>query len=411
MHRRPPPAFREGPFAYHQEVVCQIEDLTNLGAGVSRIDGWVLLVPFTIPGETVRARVYRNFDQHSEADLVEVIEPSPNRKEPPCPLFTRCGGCQYQHIDYQTQLELKQKQVIDVFQRVGGIQAPVNLTHPSPLEYGYRSKLTPHYQRFREEGSNPIGFLAHGQRQRIVDVPTCPIATPEINQTLASQRSLLLDPKSRKKPKKAGTLLLRHVAEGVVTDPRQVVTERVGQVVFQFPAGEFFQNNPFILPAFAEDAVRQAIHPGIHTLVDAYCGSGLFALIASRSLRQCIGIEVSEASVRWAQGNAALNRIDNVSFFVGDASEIFARLQCSGDEAAVLIDPPRRGSDSSFLQQLLQFGPRRIVYVSCDPATQARDLKLLLASQAPAYQITRIQPFDLFPQTRHIENIVTLTRS
>ena len=406
--KQPPENFRPGPFDYHEEVEVRIEDLNNLGSGVGRLNGWVVLVPFTIPGERVRGRIFRNHASYSEADLVEILEASPDRTAPPCPLFTRCGGCQYQHLRYEAQTAWKRRQLEEVLRRIGNITHPADEVHPSPREYGYRSKLTPHYAALRPSGSNPVGFLAFGQRQRIIDVPQCPIATPAINEALPALRREILEPGSRKRPRRGGTLLLRDVAEGVVTDPRAVVTERVGRLVFQFPAGEFFQNNPLILPAFAEAVVEAASGPGITHLIDAYCGSGLFSLVGAARFEKVLGIEVSDASVRWAQGNAALNRIGNAEFFVGDAGSIFARVHEPGERCAVILDPPRRGSDEVFLGQLAELKPARVVYVSCEPSTQARDLRWFL--DAAGYRIERIQPFDLFPQTRHLETVVSLVR-
>jgi 23S rRNA (uracil1939-C5)-methyltransferase/tRNA (uracil-5-)-methyltransferase len=181
--------------------------------------------------------------------------------------------------------------------------------------------------------------------------------------------------------------------------------EQVGDIVFSFHAGEFFQNNPHILPAFAGHVRDEALGDGSVThLVDAYCGSGLFCLTAASAFTEVVGIEISESSVDWAKRNASRNGITNCRFLQGDASDLFAGVIFPPSRTAVVIDPPRKGSSPEFLRQLTDFGPRRIVYVSCDPATQIRDLELLKAD----YSITRIQPFDLFPQTRHLECVVTL---
>jgi 23S rRNA (uracil1939-C5)-methyltransferase/tRNA (uracil-5-)-methyltransferase len=176
----------------------------------------------------------------------------------------------------------------------------------------------------------------------------------------------------------------------------------------RFLARDFFQNNPFILPAFTSYVREQAAASGARFLVDAYCGSGLFALSAAKSFERVAGIEISESSVVFARQNATANNISNATFQAGDASAIFAGLTFPAADTVVVIDPPRKGCDESFLQQLFAFGPRAVVYVSCDPATQMRDLKLFLAS---GYGIKAVQPFDLFPQTRHLECVVTLKRN
>lgn len=402
-----PKNFHPEPYGYHEELELSIDSLTNLGVGLGRMDGWVVMVPFSLPGERVRARVFRNRPNFSEADLLEVLEPSPDRVDPVCPLFGTCGGCQYQQLSYPAQLRWKQSQVTEILERIGGISEEVLLPIGSPKEYGYRSKITPHYQRWQEGGDFPIGFLRSGQRNRIVDVPQCPIATEAINEELPELRASIRKTSPKGKKKKGATLLLRETMEGVVTNPKELVTERVGKRAFQFRAGEFFQNNPFILQRFADYVSGQAAN-GSRFLIDAYCGAGLFSLTAASSFERVVGIEVSAAAVTLAESNAAINGIQNAEFRTGEAEAIFLDVaDLPSAETSVIIDPPRRGCDEVFLRQLADFKPARIVYVSCDPSTQARDLKIL---KDAGYHIEEIQPFDLFPQTRHIENVVTLAQ-
>jgi 23S rRNA (uracil-5-)-methyltransferase RumA len=190
-----------------------------------------------------------------------------------------------------------------------------------------------------------------------------------------------------------------------------VITETVSDVKLHFLARDFFQNNPFILPAFTRYVREQAAASGARFLVDAYCGSGLFALTAASAFQHVTGIEISESSVRFARENAAANNINNATFIAGDAAAIFTGLDANTFKPAdtvVVIDPPRKGCDESFLQQLFAFGPRAVVYVSCDPATQMRDLRHFLGA---GYKLTAAQPFDLFPQTRHLECVLTLVRA
>jgi tRNA/tmRNA/rRNA uracil-C5-methylase (TrmA/RlmC/RlmD family) len=175
----------------------------------------------------------------------------------------------------------------------------------------------------------------------------------------------------------------------------------------KFLARDFFQNNPFILPAFAGHVRAQAAASGARFLVDAYCGSGLFALSAASAFERVAGIEISETSVAFARENAAANGMANAVFQAGDAAAIFAGLDFPPGDTVVVIDPPRRGCDEGFLRQLFAFGPRAVVYVSCDPATQMRDLVHFFAAH---YELRAVQPFDLFPQTRHLECVITLQR-
>lgn len=403
---RTPPRFHPVPFEYHQELELEIDSLTNLGKGVGRYGEWVVFVPHALPGEIVKARVFRNHPTYSEADLVAVLRPAPDRVEPRCPLFGKCGGCQYQNLAYPAQLEWKRDQVAELLRRMAGIEFPVSPVIPSPVTYGYRSKITPHFQKPEQGKIGPIGFLIEGRRQQVLDVPECPIASGSINGALGNLRREVRA--NARAYKKGATLLLRDSLDGRVrTDPTEMAEEQVGDIVFSFHAGEFFQNNPHILPAFTGHVRDEALGDGSVThLVDAYCGSGLFCLTAASAFTEVVGIEISESSVDWAKRNASRNGITNCRFLQGDASDLFAGVTFSPSRTAVVIDPPRKGSSPEFLRQLTDFGPRRIVYVSCDPATQIRDLELLKAD----YSITRIQPFDLFPQTRHLECVVTLER-
>lgn len=400
---QPPKGFRDSPYPYHHELEILIESVSNLGIGIARDKGWVIQIPFVLPGERIRARIYRNHKNYSDADCLEVLEPSPHRVQPSCDLFGVCGGCQYQAVDYPTQLSWKQKHVEETFLRIGGIETTVNPTMASPKRFAYRSKLTPHYEKTLDTENRKIGFLRHGSRRILVDVPTCPIATDSINATLPEEREILRTQTMGKK--KGGTLLLRDTIEGVVTNPKETVSERVGDLTFQFKAGEFFQNNPFLLPQLVQYVIAEANSEVCPVLVDAYCGGGLFGLSAASQFDRVIGIEISREGFEGARTNALLNKIDNAEFFLGDAVSIFSELGQENEPCALIIDPPRKGCDPDFIDQTLAFRPQRIVYVSCDPATQARDAKLLLNG---GYRISQIQPFDLFPQTRHIENVLTM---
>ena len=406
------------PFAYHAEIELEISTLTNLGSGLGRValpgeaeSQWVVMVPFTLPGERVRARVFRNHKNFSEADLVEVLTPSPHRIAPSCPLFGRCGGCQYQHLTYAEQLAWKQRQVAELLEHMAGIEFPVAPVIASPRELGYRSKITPHFNPPRDPAvAPPIGFLRQGTRFDIVDVPRCLIATDAINEKLASVRAGIHARAASGEFKRAATLLLRDAGGAVTTDYDAVITETIGELKLHFLARDFFQNNPFILPAFTGYVRAQAAASGAHFLVDAYCGSGLFALAAASAFERVAGVAVSESSIRFARENAVANHIANATFVAGDAASIFAGLDpaFAPADTAVVIDPPRKGCDETFLRQLFAFGPRAVVYVSCDPATQMRDLRHFLAT---GYELTAVQPFDLFPQTRHLECVLTLRRA
>ncbi|EED89971.1 predicted protein, partial [Thalassiosira pseudonana CCMP1335] len=385
---------------------------------------WVIFIPNVIPGEVCRVRIYRNHASYSDADLLEIVQPSPDRIEPLCSLANICGGCQYQHINIGRQRQMKTEQVQELFERIGGLKAedfPTVLDTLGTEEvFGYRSKITPHYDVITNKSCEigPIGFKEKASR-RLVDVPYCHIATPDINTALSKVREETRDKAVQgklKKPAKGATLLLRDAGDGLVeTNHVAYVNTTVKDLTFRFQAGNFFQNNPFMLPKMVDlvvDAatIKSSSGEAMTHLIDCYCGSGLFALGCSSSFDVCVGIEVNDKAVQEARANAELNGIKNCDFVSASAEAIFlSKDPVKGKESTVVVvDPPRKGCSEEFLEQLDEYKPQRVVYMSCDPATQARDAKFLVAH---GYDIVSVQPFDLFPQTRHIECLAIFERN
>ena len=420
----------------------RVGNITNLGDGVARLDdGRVVLVPFTLGDELVRARIYRDAGSYLAADLVDVIEPSPERIAPRCEHFGTCGGCQYQHMPLATQRAWKRQHVIDSFARIGGygthvvdLEALVRSTAGGDAAHAwhYRSKITPHHEAPRRgDASHDVGAIGFREatRRRLVDVTSCALATPAINAALpaardaararAAERARRADAaraRGDKRRPKGATLLLRDADGGVETNPREHVRSTIAGVEFRFLAGEFFQNNPSALPLLLTHVAARASAEGALThLVDAYCGGGFFALGTASKFTRVAGVEISEDNVVAARANAARNQVKHVVFEAGDAAALFAPLVNGGGgaepfppaETCVVIDPPRKGCDAAFLDQLFDFTPRRVVYVSCDPSTQARDAAAFLSA---GYELREVLPFDLFPQTRHIEAVAVFDR-
>jgi tRNA/tmRNA/rRNA uracil-C5-methylase (TrmA/RlmC/RlmD family) len=427
----PPDRFNPYPFEYRQEIEVKIESLNNQGYGIARVDvddpptarvfegkKWVVMAPNVIPGETVRLRVFRNYKNFSEADVVQVLDPSPSRIVPKCPLASECGGCQYQHITIDEQRSIKTDHVKDAFRQFGLDQVEVQSTLGTEHIFEYRSKLTPHYQAPKLDkitnitAIQAIGFQRQTSRS-ILDVPDCIIATPQVNVKYKEIRETLLqevvDPTIKRKKLKGATLHFRQGNLGdtyIETEQRNALTTTVRGIDYTYLTGNFFQNNYYVLPLMVDHVVEQCSKPTsagtkLTHLVDCYCGSGLFALSAASSFDRVIGIEISDRAVAEATANAEANNLQ-CEFLSASAEAIFEPIQeFPRDETAVILDPPRKGCSNVFLELLIEFSPRRIVYMSCDPTTQARDAAVILESGQ--YRITSIQPFDLFPQTRHIE--------
>ncbi len=347
-------------------------------------------------------------DAEPESDAGRLPTPT-HPVEPRCALFGRCGGCQLQHVPYDEQVAWKTAEV----KRLLTSALPEDTTDVapcvgSPRAYGYRSKITPHFARPRNNQVPPIGFLQIGFKQRVIDVEACALATDAINARLTEARADVAANLGRYR--KGASLLLRDAASGVTTDFGATITEVVGDLTLNFRAADFFQNNPFLLPRLAAHVAAEARAGGARFLVDAYCGSGLLALTAAPGFERVVGVEVSPSSVKWARENAATNARDNCTFTASDATRIFGDLpeDFRGADSAVIVDPPRKGCSPEFLEQLVAFAPRTIVYVSCNPETQVRDLAVL---RAAGWVVTKVQPFDMFPQTRHLECVATLARA
>jgi len=411
---------------------------------------WVVMIPNVIPGEVVTGRIFRNHKSYSEADLISVETASPDRVEPKCPLAQDCGGCQYQHMPIALQREWKTRHVAEMFQQqkidlLGEHNCRVEPAMGTEHDYAYRSKITPHYQappgqRSRrrnrqraqerkekyEETTEPLPSVGSIGFQRatvraILDVPFCPIATDPLNTAYAKKRQELLNQPYQ--GDLGATLLFRQANlddDTVVSDHNEYMTTDVNGINFTYLAGNFFQNNLHILPEMVNTVMAKASPSCLDEndneiqmthFVDCYCGSGLFCLSAAQHFERCVGIEINKKAIAEARNNAMANNLaDKCSFEASRAEAIFDNPQVQTfprDTTVVMLDPPRKGCDEVFLKQLQSFRPKRISYLSCNPATQARDVKEMVSW---GYKITVVQPFDLFPQTRHIESLALLER-
>jgi tRNA (uracil-5-)-methyltransferase len=457
------------PFTEIDVKVVEISS-TGDGLGLHGSSNQIYVVPFSAPGDIVRAKVVRHFeDEHySQADFVSVVQAGPLRDDNRinCKYFSTCSGCQFQMLDYPTQLKHKKTIVEKAYKNFS--QLPPELvpiiedTIGSPLQYGYRTKLTPHFdgppgyiskhdkmkgaRNYFTESPN-IGFMGKGLK-RTLDIEDCPIGTDAVRMGMKSERSRVA--KELDKYKKGATILLRESTlrvqnddekaskfipdtikvtgpnytdfKSCITDNNATSTEYINDFVFTNIAGSFFQNNNSILPVFTQ-YIREhilspapfSIDPQIKYLIDAYSGSGLFTITLSSLFTSSTGIDISGASITSARENAILNKLptSQCTFIAADAPELFKSVTYPKDETVVVIDPPRKGCDDIFLKQLLRFGPKRVVYVSCNVHTQARDVGVLVRGMEDGgarYKIESLRGFDFFPQTGHVEGVAVLSR-
>jgi len=345
-----------------EEVTLQIESIAYGGDGIGRHEGRVVFVRFTIPGEQVRVRVTKSQRQWARAELLEVITASPDRIAPPCPCFTRCGGCAYQHIAYPRQLEIKTQQVAEALRRIGKFaDPPVEPALPSPRDYGYRNRITVHVD------PPAIGFRGTDPRE-LVDIKSCLLAEEGVNAALTALRS--------KKHPRPGPATLRNNPD----------------------TRGFRQVNDAAAETLAK-LVGEMAGAG-HLLVDAYCGAGFFAKRLRANFARIVGLDWDTRSIEAASKDASAHE----EYRAGDTAELLPAALGSASEATVLLDPPAQGLAPSVIDTLLAARPLRIVYVSCDPATLARDL----AKLAAGYELVRAGPVDMFPQTASIETACLL---
>ena len=370
-----------------QRLALSISDIGFGGEGVARHNDFVIFVSFVLEGEEVEAEVVEVKKQFARARLLAILKSSPWRVAAPCRYFGECGGCQYQHMDYERQLEVKGKQVADLMERIGGFSRDlVDAVIPCPQPYHYRNRVMVRSYWNKAKQALDIGFLRADSRQ-VVDIEECQIAEPELNAELQGIRS--------KPPARPGLkFVLRKLPEGWVVPP-----------------DSFFQNNFFLLPRLVA-AVRDRIRDsGSRFLVDAYCGVGFFGLELADALEAFIGVEVDQNAIKAARQNAAARGCRNGQFIQGRAELLLPELLRRFDAKAtsVLIDPPRTGCPPESLESLRRNRPRQILYVSCHPATLARDLNALCADGV--FELARVTPLDMFPQTQHVECVADVRLS
>lgn len=343
-----------------------ISDIAFGGKGVARHDGKVYFIPFTAPGDVVTARVVKEKKKFAEAEIVSVDQPSPDRVEPPCQFFGTCGGCSYQHIAYEQQLAIKGRQVEQTLRRVGRLaEVPMRAVIAAPDPYEYRNRIRVHV------AGGVAGFFAHDAHS-IIDIDRCAIASPEVNESLRRLRGAVV---------RDGDYSLRASGGGPYFEQTNAGVTRA-------------------LLALIESLVRR----GQSLLVDAYCGAGIFAKRLVPHFETVIGIEENVNAVERASRDAAPHE----RYVAGDVSALLGDILSVHDSArtTVILDPPATGIVARVADLLLGAAPLEILYVSCNPATLARDLALL----ASAYTLSSVTPLDMFPQTAEIEVVAHLIR-
>ncbi len=463
-------------------VELAIDSVAFEGKSVGRIDGFVVFVEGGVPGDVVRAKIYRKKKDFAEARLAEIISPSPHRVEAQCRYFGVCGGCRWQHLDYSEQLRHKRKHVIDALERTGGLRVPVDEIVGASDVYEYRNKIEmtfsgrPYWIHQGDPSTVALGFHAPGRYDKTIDIGHCYLADENVN-TIVNWFRRAIDPQSELRKILGLTLyeskphqgLLRFLtvrksfdsgeymvnlvvlnesslidelaerlhrdlpfvstfativnstrAQVATGEVRKInfgngfITERLGAYRFRISPLSFFQTNTMQAQRLYDAALR-GVGGKQKIIYDLYSGTGSISIYLSEFADRVYGFELVGASVKDAEENARLNGISNVSFFQtdlldlfkgADPNENFERLNIPKPDL-VLLDPPRSGLHPKIASNLHLLGANKIVYVSCNPMTQARDVKEIAAH---GYAAVSSQPVDMFPQTYHIENVLVLEK-
>ncbi len=438
----------------NEQLIGVCENYTYEGLGVVRSDGFPLFVKGLLVNEKALIAVTKLKKHYGYARIVELIDESKERRQPPCPLAKRCGGCQLQHMSYEEQLRFKRQKVQDVIDRIARLDLRVNAVKGMETPYFYRNKAQIPFRV--QNGAVHSGFYRINSND-IVDMEECCIQSHLINDIYESVCIIM-----RKHPQEAS--ILRHVLikhafahdevmvvfivrerqiewfakiaqslalchaqiksvmlnvnrrmdnvilgeEEVLLYGKAAIADRLDTFCFDISAKSFYQVNPRQMLTLYQNALAACALTGEETVLDLYCGVGTISMFLARHAKRVIGIEVVEAAVANAKENARRNAIVNVEFICSDAADYAKRVAQEGMRLDVIcVDPPRKGCEKSVLEAMASMGPKRIVYVSCDPGTLARDLRVLADL---GYEAQWVQPVDMFPQTHGVECVCLLMK-
>ncbi|MFC3211069.1 23S rRNA (uracil(1939)-C(5))-methyltransferase RlmD [Planomicrobium okeanokoites] len=448
------------PVNKNDRLLVHVEDLTHDGAGVAKVDGYPLFIHGALPGEDVHIHVLKTLKSYGFAKLLEIENASPFRVEAPCPVFDTCGGCQIQHLSYEGQMTFKRKLVRDAITRIGKLpDVPVHAVKGMGNPWRYRNKSQIPFGM--EDGRVVAGFY-QPRSHRIADTDICLIQTPEADSIMAGIKQKLTEIGIEPYEEETHRGQLRHVIvrkaratgeimvvlvtkkkkfqqaaqaieliqslvpetvsivqninpqktnvifgdETITLWGKDVIEDRIGDVRFEISARSFYQINPEQTEVLYGQALEYANLTGNETVIDAYCGIGTISLFLAQRAKFVMGVEIVPPAIEDAKRNAELNGLSNTLFEAGPAEQVIPRWYKEGRKADVLVvDPPRKGCDEQLLHTILKQRPERVVYVSCNPATLARDLRIL---EDGGYRTQEVQPVDMFPQSTHCEAVAWL---
>ncbi len=450
----------EAPINKNDVIEVTFEDLTHEGAGVAKVDGFPLFVPNGLPGEEAKIKIVKVKKGYGYGRILELYKKSPDRIEPACPIYKQCGGCQLQHLSYEAQLKFKQKQVKEVLTRIGHLE---NITvHPvlgmtDPWKYRNKSQVPVG----EIEGGLVAGFFQQ-RSHTIINMEECLIQAEENDRVVQGVKRIAEKFGMRAYNEETHSGTLRHIVTRYGRKTKDVMVvlitrteefqhkdkiingiqeafpqvksiiqninskrtnvifgdktkvlwgdeylyDSIGDIQFAISARSFYQVNPEQTKVLYDKALEYADLTGNETVIDAYCGIGTISLFLAQKAKKVYGVEIVPEAIEDAKRNAKLNGMNNVEFEVGKSEEVIPAWHEQGISADVIVvDPPRKGCDTELLETIIKMKPKRVVYVSCNPGTLARDLRIL---EDGGFKTIEVQPVDMFPHTAHIENVAVL---
>lgn len=440
----------------NEEYIVEVIDINANGGGVAKYEGMAVFIPGAVPGDVAKVKIIKVAKSYAVGKLLELVEASEHRAEPPCVYAAKCGGCVAQHIKYEFQLKYKQKQVKDCLERIGKIrevEVLPTIAMENPIHYRNKAQ----YPIREVDGKIQIGFYAAKSHQ-VVDIEDCVIGNQKNGAIVDAIRKFLKDNKIsiyneathkglarhlvirnsinfdeamvclvingkklphaqdlverlRAIPGITGILLNHNTAKGNVIlaeqtttlDGRDYIMDKIGELTFKISLLSFFQVNPVQTKVLYDIALGVAALTGSETVLDAYCGIGTISLFLAKEAKRVVGVEAIPQAVANANENAQINGIANVEFVLGNAEDVVLGEKFD----VVVVDPPRKGCEEDFLKTIVANAPAKMVYISCDPATLARDVKFMYEN---GYVVNKVQPVDMFPYTSHVETCVLLSR-
>ncbi|MFP4698246.1 MAG: 23S rRNA (uracil(1939)-C(5))-methyltransferase RlmD, partial [Eubacteriales bacterium] len=442
----------------NEKYIIKIEDIGQNGEGIGKINGYTLFVKDALIGDEIKVKIIKTKKNYGFGKLIEIIKPSPNRIIPKCSIANKCGGCQIQHLNYKEQLRFKENKVKNTLERIGGF-SNININPIIGMEkpFYYRNKTQVPVGQDKE-GNIKIGYYAT-RSHNIIETEQCYIGDPINEQIINVIKEFMIENNITGYNEQKHKGLIRHIlirsgyitkdvmvciiingnklphSEKLITKLIEVpniksiclninkektnvilgnqliilwgkpyIEDYIGQVRYQISPLSFYQVNPMQTEKLYQKALEYAGLTGNEIVWDIYCGIGTISLFLAKKAKKVYGVEIVEAAIKDAETNAEINNINNVEFYTGKAEEILPRKYNAEDIKAdvIVVDPPRKGCDEELLNTIIKMQSHKVVYVSCDPATLARDLKYLVKR---GYELMEVQAVDMFPHTVHVETV------